>query len=108
MSNWETLLHKAVEIKGRETVAAELGIAKSSLGLLLTGKYPASTARIERKVMNTYGRETQVQCPILGEITAIQCRQNQRDARDFAGKPCGDPDTRRLFITCPTCPKKVI
>lgn len=106
--NWEDLLKTEVEKRGRTVIAQELGIAKSSLGLLLTDKYPASTDNIEQKVLRTYGSRNTVDCPVLGEITVIDCRQHCKNAKRFGKKATGNPVKLKLYVTCPECPNRTI
>jgi len=105
---WEDLLNAEVSKRGKQTVCRELDIARSSLDLVLSGKYPASTERIEKKVLRTYGNNNPVTCPVLGEISVIACRLNCKNSKRYGNKATGNPITLKLYLTCPDCPNRTI
>lgn len=93
---WLAMLRQAVEASSRNVVAGKLGISRTAVSLILNDKYPASTDRIARRVMDLYGR---VQCPFLaGEISHGECRAfQQREA------PISSPREMRHWRTCKSC-----
>jgi len=99
---WLAILRDQVAAKGLPTVARELGVAKSTVCMVAGGKYPASTQRIEGRVLAVYGGAT-VACPVLGPIDAAACAANQERARRI-GMKAGNPETLKLFKTCSNCP----
>ena len=105
---WEDLLKAEVTKRGKHQVAMELSIARSSLDLALSGKYPASTDRIEQKVLRTYGSNNKVDCPVLGEISVIDCRRHCKNSKKYGNKATGNPVTLKLYVTCPNCPNRTI
>lgn len=101
--NWRTILEQRVaQAEHAAEVARELGIAPSTLSLVLADKYPASTASIERKVLKIYGRDGLVQCPQLGPIEPGRCATNFQRAKTI-GTRAGNPRTIRLFKACLRC-----
>lgn len=53
--NWLDMLQAACDRTSQRVVAAELGLSQTALSLVLSGKYPASTSRIEEAVRTRYG-----------------------------------------------------
>ena len=99
---WLEILRDQVAVKGLPIVARELGVAKSTICMVAGGKYPASTKRIEARVLAVYGGATVV-CPVLGSIDAAACAANQDRAKRI-GLRAGNPETLRLFKCCSNCP----
>ena len=100
--DWLSILRGQVAAKGLPAVARELGVVKSTVSMVVNGKYPASTDRIQARVLATYGGQT-VTCPVLGGIDAAACAANQDRAKRI-GLRAGNPETLRLFKTCSNCP----
>ena len=100
--DWLDILRDRIVALGLVAVAKDLGTAKSTVSMVANGKYPASTGRIEARVMATYGGQTVV-CPVLGSIDAAVCADNQARAKRI-GLRAGNPQTLRLFKTCSNCP----
>lgn len=93
---WMTLLREAVQSSNRTQVAAKLGISRTAVSLVLSGKYPAGTSKIETRVMEIFGRIT---CPFLErEITTTDCATHRN--RDV---PSGSPMAVRHWRACQTC-----
>jgi len=100
--DWLDILRDRVEALGLVAVATDLGTAKSTVSMLVNGKYPASTHKMQARVLATYGGQT-VACPVLGAIDAAVCADNQARAKRI-GLRAGNPETLRLFKTCSNCP----
>lgn len=98
---WLAILIREVEARGRAEVSRELGISASALSLVLSGKYPASTAKIENRVVAIYGNAGNVVCPVLGELSPSRCADNWERARKI--KIAGNPATIRLYMACRKC-----
>ena len=98
---WMAILLREVEARGRAAVARELGISQSALSLVLSGKYPASTEKIETRVVAMYGNAGKVSCPILGEIRPTLCADHWTRAKVI--KLAGNPATIRLYMACRKC-----
>jgi len=99
---WLAILRDQIAAKGLPTVARELGVAKSTVCMVAKETYPASTKRIEGRVLAVYGGAT-VACPVIGPIDAAACAAHQERARRI-GLRAGNPETLRLFKTCANCP----
>ena len=93
------LLVKALAEPGatRASVAERVGLSRTAVSLLLDGKYPASTARVEQKIFAALGR---VQCPHLAvEISSAECAiYHGVDA------PTSSPLAMRHWRACQECP----
>lgn len=97
---WLKLLTDAVEKSSKQAVADDLGISRTAISLVMNGKYPASTDKIEALVMALYSR---VDCPHLGESIAItQCKRHHSEKA-----PTSSPRAMRLWRACQTCPNKI-
>ena len=90
---------------GMTKSARELSVTKSAISQVLSGKYPASTKRIESRIMALYGHGGIVPCPAQGEITPAKCASTFEKARKI-GMKAGNPDTLRLYKTCINCPMR--
>lgn len=96
---WLEHLKKAVESSSKAQVALELGVSRTTISLVMNGKYPASTDKIESLVMDLYSR---VDCPHLGESIAItQCKRHSSE-----NPPTSSPRAMRLWRACQSCPLK--
>lgn len=98
---WIAILQRHAEMKGRSAVARELGVSPSTISLILSDKYPASTAHIEKRVVSMYGNSGKVNCPQLGEIDPSKCADNWERAHKI--RSAGNPATIRLYIACRKC-----
>ena len=99
---WIALLRGEVRKRTISAVAAEIGMARPSLSMLLAGRYPAGltkvTARFEDVVLRRY--RDQVKCPHLNEpIGRLACAH-------YAGAPmsASDPARLRHWAACQVCP----
>lgn len=99
---WIDILRREVEAKGAKAVARELDVARSTVSLVLAGKYPASTDKIEARIILIYGSNGRVQCPALGEIEPARCAETRQRAK-LIGLRVGNPDTLRLHSACMQC-----
>lgn len=94
---WLELLTKAVSNSSKAQVALDLGVSRTTISLVMSDKYPASTDKIEALVMDTYSR---VECPHLGEqITITQCKRHHSE-----NAPTSSPRAMRLWRACQACP----
>ncbi|EEW12338.1 helix-turn-helix domain-containing protein [Vibrio mimicus] len=91
---WLDELRKRVEQSSLVEVATALGISKSTISLVLNGKYPASTDKIQTLVESVFMGHTVV-CPILGEIPKHKCASIQA-----AKHASGGPHAIRLWKAC--------
>lgn len=97
---WLELLTEAVKNSSKAKVAAELGISRTAISLVMHGKYPASTEKIEALVLNHYSR---VECPHLCKsIQVTECRQHCANEA-----PTSSPRAMRFWRACQSCPNKM-
>ena len=102
---WLELLRQAAAATSKQAVATELSqlskkkIGRSAISLILNGKYPAKTERIETLVLTRYA---QVQCPHLCEqISYADCRgYHTREV------PTSNPFAVRHWRACQACPHR--
>jgi len=99
---WLSIFRKEVEAKGAKQVSRELNISASTISLVLSGKYPASTDRIEERVMAIYGNDGKVDCPVMGKISPGLCVSAWEKAKKI-GVRCGNPATIVLHKACLKC-----
>jgi len=93
---WLTLLTAAVNGSSKAQVALDLGVSRTTISLVMNGKYPASTEKIESLVMALYSR---VECPHLGEsIPITECKRHCSE-----NAPTSSPRAMRLWRACQTC-----
>jgi len=94
---WLNLLTNAVKNSSKAQVAISIGVSRTTISLVMNGKYPASTDKIEALVMATYSR---VDCPHLGEsIPITECKRHCSE-----NAPTSSPRAMRLWRACQTCP----
>lgn len=96
----QILLHH-IDRKGRKAVSAEVGISTESISMLLNDKYPASTKRMEKRIINTYGNQGRITCPVLGQIDVSRCATNHQ--RALVGLTPSNPRTLQLWHACRRC-----
>ena len=96
--NWLELLQQAVAATSRAEAARALSISRSSVSLLLSGKYPGKTASMARRVNTVFAPlRTQV-CPHTGEtLTIMDC------AKICAHMPTSSPAALRHWKACKAC-----
>lgn len=76
--DWIQVLRQAcVDRSSQRKVASQLGISPTSVNLVLNGRYPASTQRIEGKVRLLL-MVPNVICPVFGEISGQSCLAYQQ------------------------------
>lgn len=100
MSEYLELL-RAEKARGRTTadIARQLGFARTSISLLLSGNYPADRApKIEAKVLEVFGGK--IACPHLGrELERPEC-----DAHRTRPMPTSSASALKHWTACKTCP----
>jgi hypothetical protein len=99
---WLSILSKEVEAKGSPQVAKELGVSRSTIDLVVQGKYQASTQKVEDRVKAIYGKDGHVQCAVLGVISPNTCAEKWTLAKKI-GMMAGNPETLKLYKTCLNC-----
>lgn len=93
-------LREEVDKKGISQVAKELGVSKTTVYLVLQGKYK-SMERLMARIQAIYGAKG-ILCPVLGEITPDICSQKWELAK-VIGLKAGNPETLKLYKACQKC-----
>ena len=99
---WLEILRRQGQLRGASLVAREMGVSATTISLVLSGKYGASTDKIERRSMRIYGSGDGIDCPMLGRITPLKCVETWERAGKI-GSRAGNPRTIRLYKTCQKC-----
>lgn len=103
MSAWLDVLERACRDTSQTRVAGRLGVSPSMISQALKGKYPGNLDSLRRRVEGALMGQT-VKCPVLGEIPANECLDNQR--RPFAAT---NAQRVRLYRACRSgCPHSLI
>ena len=100
---WVSLVKQRIEQLGKgggAAVACELGVSPATISGIVTGKYPASTETIERKVLDKYAGDD-ISCPILGGIKRSVCMDKLTAATTVG--IVGSKPQRRLMAACLEC-----
>ena len=94
---WMSLLESAVNASSKAAVAEILGVSRTAVSLVISGKYPASTDKIAQRVIEAYGR---IDCPFLGTSIALaECKGYHTSA-----VPTSSPRAMKHWRACQTCP----
>lgn len=93
---WRDLLNAAVTASSKTQVAADLGISRTAVSLIVHDKYPADTRHIASRVLEVYGR---IPCPHLEkEISQAECKSYHSSQ-----PPTSSPRTMKHWCACQTC-----
>lgn len=97
--DWLTLLEEDVKRTGSKAkTALKLGISRPAVSLALLGRYPASTKKLEAKVLKLLA--DRVHCPFDGtDIARGECQ-----TRAAALMPQSSPAEFRAWSACQSCP----
>ncbi len=81
---------------GIKKAAEQLGVSRSTISLIVSGQYIASTEHVAKKVMEIFAK---LHCPHLGtDISHSQCRDySAREA------PTSSPRQMKFWRACQTC-----
>lgn len=92
---WMHLLDRAVAATSVAEVARRLGVARSSLSLLINGKYPGSTSNMAARVMDVLAEP----CPVYGGgRTSESCVSRRAEPM-----PTSNPFALRQWRMCQLC-----
>lgn len=95
--NWRQILEDAVAGSSVTAAAARLGVSRTSVSLLLNGKYPGNTERMAARVMEVYGPMRD--CPVYGgKVNDAIC--TERKAQPM---PTSSPWALRRWRECRAC-----
>lgn len=89
-AEWLEVLRAEVACRSQSAVAEQLGVSKTMISQVLSGKYPSDPVDLRSKVEGRFMKRT-VQCPILGEITVDKCRFHQ-------GRPFASTNPQRVLL----------
>ena len=93
---WRSLLMAAVAASSKAKVAAELGVSRTAVSLVVSDKYPADTRHIANRVLEVYGR---IACPHLGtDISQAQCKSYHSSQ-----PPTSSPRAMKHWRACQNC-----
>ena len=99
MEPWLEVLSRAVKASNHTKVAKRLQVSRTSVSLLLAGKYVGSTDRMKGRVEAVLGGG-EVECPHLkAALSAHDCLGWQRRPQ-----PTSAPEDLRHWLACRTCP----
>lgn len=94
---WRDLLLAKVAATSKKVVAEELRLSRTTVSLVVDGKYPAATTTIEKRVLEVYARFI---CPHLEqEISQATCRSHHE-----SNAPISSPRAMKHWRACQTCP----
>lgn len=96
LPDWLFLLRQAVENNSITAVALSLDVSRTTISLVLSGKYPAKTDKIAARVIDQFARLT---CPHTGaDISHAECRRLSTRA-----VPTSSPQAMRHWRACQCC-----
>jgi hypothetical protein len=101
VKDWLDLLREAVDASSQTTVAQKLDVARTTVSLVLSGKYPGKTDRVAVRVMNVYG---QVKCTHTGQPISLTVCVSYTERR----APLNNPMELSHWRTCRTCPLRPV
>lgn len=95
---WMAMLKEQVDARSITAVAADLGVSRTAVSLVLSGKYPGRTDKMAARIVDVFSR---VRCPYSGGLVSpAECAQR-------AGKmPMGSPGALRWWRMCQECENK--
>lgn len=94
--NWRDLLEARIAGSSMGKVADELEVSRTTVSLIVNGKYPASTEKFATRVIARYAT---IACPFLErDISGAQCREYH--TRDV---PTSSPFAMRHYRACQGC-----
>ena len=101
LPDWiETLALECMR-SSQSTVAKALGVSSAAVSQVLSGKYKASTSRMEERVRGVY-LDGKVACPALGELPVNECLKHRDNAKAFE---MASPRRALMFRACNRCPR---
>lgn len=93
-----TLLQEQVTARNITAVATDLGVSRTAVSLVLSGKYPGKTDKMAARIMDVFAR---VSCPYSGALVSpAECAQRAGDM------PMGSPGALRWWRMCQVCEHK--
>jgi hypothetical protein len=97
-ADWLALLTEEAARTSITATARRLGYSRTSISLVLAGKYPGGTDKMAARVLEAFRR---VVCPLLDkEVTPTEC------AKHGGRVPTSSPAALRLWRACQACPHR--
>lgn len=96
-----------VEKHGVSSTARLIGCNKSTISQISKNKYPGKSKKYVDLLWTKAGDETIVECPVLGEISGLGCREKQEWVKTLSQPATGNRSSIQLYKQCPTCTKGV-
>ncbi|MDR1946466.1 MAG: LacI family transcriptional regulator [Desulfovibrio sp.] len=96
--DWIEILTAAVKAGSRAEAARRLGVSRTAISLIMSGKYPGDMRRMAARVLAAYGQGERL-CKALDRfVTDEECTAN-------GGRiPTSSPAALRLWRECRKCP----
>lgn len=105
--DWLTALRDACAARSQAAVAREVGVSRTTVSLVLSGRYPADHAAVAQRVRDTLMGDAPVACPGLGEtITAAACADWRAKARALVATSSQRVAMYRACRACPHNPER--
>ncbi|MFT0211802.1 hypothetical protein VQ643_04195 [Pseudomonas sp. F1_0610] len=89
------LLQKEVARSSMQKVANHLGVSRTTVSLLLSGKYGAKTCAMAQRIERAFG---QINCPVMGQLLPVQCAEYHNRQ-----PPLNNPVAMQHFRVCQSC-----
>lgn len=99
--DWFRLLQEAVAASSRTAVAGRLGISRTAVSLVLSGKYAGKTDRVAARVLRAFG---EVQCTHTGQPISLTVCVSYASRR----APLNNPLELSHWRTCRACPLRPV
>jgi hypothetical protein len=101
MPDWVTRLAEECARTSQSKVAGRLGYSGSVVSAILHAKYKGSLEAVEEKVRGVL-MGARVECPALGSISTVSCREWRDRAADFSGH---NALRVKMYRACCGCPR---
>ncbi|WP_186147302.1 helix-turn-helix domain-containing protein [Burkholderia gladioli] len=95
--DWLDMLRMAVGASSQTEVAKRLEVSRTTVSLVLSGKYPGKTDRVAERVLKTFG---QVQCTHTGQLIQLTVCVSYTTRR----APINNPLELSQWRACRSCP----
>ncbi len=98
---WLEMLREAVAASSQTAVAERLDVSRTTVSLVLAGKYPGKTDKVAARVLRVFG---QVQCTHTGQPIELTVCVSYATRRP----PVNNPREMSHFRTCLKCPLRPV
>ncbi|HZZ04610.1 hypothetical protein [Paraburkholderia sp.] len=100
-NDWMQMLRDAVAASSQTAAAKKLDVSRTTVSLVLAGKYLGKTDRVAARVMNVFG---QVKCTHTGQPISLTVCVSYTERR----APLNNPLELSHWRTCLTCPLRPV